>query len=196
MVMTSQDSTHDVVESNLIPPVATPHWGSQSGGAFTIRAKTTINAPVDVVLDTLLDTTTWPQWNDFVLKADLATEDGRVVTDGRLRPGIAFTEYVDMKGRGKPALKMKLNMTTLDDLRDCRSGVKAVWLGKGYPDWALRSERVHEIYNRSDGVGTVYDVYETFSGPLAYLVKLFVGKALVARFGQWNKELKEYVEKG
>ena len=79
-----------------------------------------------------------------------------------------------------------------------------MWLGKRYPDWALRSERVHEIYRTSDGGDgegesggggeTVYDVYETFSGPLAWFVRVFVGKALVRRFGQWNGELKGFVE--
>lgn len=102
---------------------------------------------------------------------------------------------------------MQLQMTTLDPLPangeadKGKSGFRVVWLGKGYPDWALRSERVHEIYcvrggqeGGEDGEATVYDVFETFSGPLAAAVRLFVGKKLVERFGQWNGELKGYVE--
>ena len=86
-------------------------------------------------------------------------------------------------------------MTTLDESHDAaRRGFKVVWLGKGYPDWALRSERVHEIYEEEGGRGTYYNVYETFSGPLAWAVKFFVGGTLVKRFRQWNGELKAFVE--
>lgn len=181
------DSNYEKIESSLVNPIPTPYWGSQSGSAFTVRATTTIQAPVQLVLHTLLDTNTWPKWNKFVPKADLSN------SDGKLRPGIPFTEHVDMKGRGKPSRTMDLTMTTLEELRDERRGFKVVWVGKSYPDWALRSERVHDVYE-TDG-HAVYDVYETFSGPLAYVVKIFAGKALVERFGQWNMELKEYVER-
>ena len=61
--------------------------------------------------------------------------------------------------------------------------------GKQYPDCALRSERVHEIFEK-DGV-TVYDVYEALSGPLAWAVRVCVGGMLVRRFKQWNVELKD-----
>ena len=115
-------------------------------------------------------------------------------TDGRLEPGVLFTEHVDMFGNGKPSgiVRMRLLMTTLDDVMRDGKKFRVVWLGKGYPDWALRSERVHEIIE--EGGDVVYDVWETFSGPLAPLVKLFVGTALVKRFGQWNEELRGYAE--
>ena len=87
-------------------------------------------------------------------------------------------------------------MTALDEMDGpSRRGFKVVWLGKGYPAWALRTERVHEIYEEVEGGGTVYDVYETFSGPLAWAVKFFVGATLVERFGQWNGELRTFVER-
>lgn len=102
-----------------------------------------------------------------------------------------------MAGRGRSTfVKMKLLMTTLDKMNEPdKNGFKVVWLGKGYPDWALRSERVHDIYEQDEGGGTIYDVYETFSGPLAWVVKLFVGSTLVKRFRQWNGELKVFVER-
>ena len=100
-----------------------------------------------------------------------------------------------MRGRGRNTfVKMKLLMTSLDGVQgeNARNGFRVVWLGKGYPDWALRSERVHEIFRNEEGE-TVYDVYETFSGPLAWAVRVFVGNALVRRFAQWNGELKDFV---
>ena len=184
----------DDTKAELISPQATPHWGAQSGAAFTVRAIATIGAQPQEVLDTLLDTSTWPHWNNFVPRASLsnAPEDAT-----QLRPGILFTEHVDMAGRGRSTIvKMKLLQTSLDNLEDPeRSGYKAVWLGKGYPDWALRSERVHLIYKAARSDKTTYEVYETFSGPLAWFVKIFVGKTLVKRFGQWNSELKDFMER-
>lgn len=197
--MTSPSLEHDTsVKSELIPPIPTPYWGSQSGASFTVRATTTINARPQPVLDALLDTSTWPAWNNFVPRASLSNPSKDSSDDAsRLHPGTVFTEHVDMAGRGRSTIvKMKLLMTTLDEMNESeRRGVKVVWLGKGYPDWALRSERVHEIYEEDDGGGgTVYDVYETFSGPLAWAVRFFVGGTLVKRFGQWNGELKAFVE--
>lgn len=116
--------------------------------------------------------------------------------DTELHPGTLFTEHVDMAGRGRSTIvKMRLQMTALSDLDepDC-VGFKVVWLGKGYPSWALRSERVHRISRVESTEETTYDVFETFSGPLAWFVKIFVGKALVKRFAQWNGELKDIVE--
>ena len=82
-------------------------------------------------------------------------------------------------------------MTTSEEMS---GGQRVVWVGKGYPDWALRSERVHEVCEVGEGGGTRYDVYETFSGPLAWFVRVFVGRRLVERFKQWNEELGAFVE--
>ncbi|KAL8798151.1 MAG: hypothetical protein Q9182_006902 [Xanthomendoza sp. 2 TL-2023] len=183
----------------LRSPLPTPKWGSQAGSAFTVRAVVSINATPTAVLDSLLDTTQYPVWNKFVPKVDfpdLAPSDTSL-PKGRLGPDILFIEHVDMFGQGKPSglVKMKLLMTTLKETNE-HNGSKsfeAVWLGKAYPDWALRSERVHAISCDKNGV-TTYDVWETFSGPLAVLVRLFVGTTLVKRFKQWNEELRDYTE--
>ncbi|KAL9128914.1 MAG: hypothetical protein Q9217_002504 [Psora testacea] len=194
----------DTTQSARIPPVATPHWGAQTGSAFTICATTTtIHASAESVLDTLLDTARYPEWNNFVPRVTIDATTTRpdnepaTATAGRLRENTTFTEHIDMFGHGKPSglVRMRLLMTTLRGLEDNRKGFRVVWLGKGYPDWALRSERVHEIFEGESEGEVVYDVFETFSGPLAVLVKVFVGRALVKRFGQWNRELKGFVEK-
>ncbi|KAL6717710.1 hypothetical protein ACLMJK_005625 [Lecanora helva] len=184
--------------SVLTTPIPTPHWGSQSGSAFTVRAKVTIKAAPQPILDALLDTSTWPRWNSFVPRAVLSPHPSQPEGSQRLRPGILFTEHVDMAGRGQNTIvKMKLLMTSLDEMQEPeRTGHRAVWLGKGYPEWALRTERVHEIYRGDEEGETVYDVYETFSGPLTWFVKVLLGKTLVKRFGQWNEELKGFVEGG
>lgn len=193
--MAASSDTNDL-KADLIAPLPTPHWGAQSGAAFTVRAIVTVKAQPPPILDALLNTSTWPQWNNFVPRASLSNPPDKASGSAQLRPGTIITEHVDMAGRGRSTIvKMRLLMTTLDDLKEPgRHGFKVVWLGKGYPDWALRSERVHEIYQGDAEGETVYEVYETFSGPLAWLVKIFVGKTLVKRFGQWNGELQGFVE--
>ena len=176
----------------LRSPLPTPYWGSQTGSAFTVRAVTIVKATPTAVLDSLLDTSSYPAWNNFVPTVDLPHP-----SSGRLAADVLFTEHVDMFGQGKPSglVKMKLLMTTLKE-KDEHNGTKTfevVWLGKAYPDWALRSERVHAISCDRQGV-TTYDVWETFSGPLAVFVQLFVGGVLVKRFKQWNEELRDHTE--
>ena len=197
--MRPNDNIHSTVKADLLrSPIPTPYWGAQSGSAFTVRAVTSINATSSIALKHLLDTSKYPEWNNFVPRITFphTSNANLAASDCHLREGILFLEHVDMLGNGKPSglIKMKLLMTTLEEAEENgRKSYKVVWLGKGYPDWALRSERVHAITSNSDGT-TTYDVWETFSGPLAILVRLFVGRTLVNRFRQWNHELKLYSE--
>ncbi|KAI4098534.1 MAG: hypothetical protein L6R37_006467 [Teloschistes peruensis] len=188
-----------VTASLIRIPIATPHWGEQSGQAFTVRAVVQINATSAAIRQLLLNVSAYPEWNNFVPRVSFpkASTSNSPQPNGSLGEGLLFTEHVDMFGKGKPSglVRMRLLMTTLEETEhESGKAYKVIWLGKGYPEWALRSERVHAIYPNGDGTCT-YDVWETFSGPLALLVRLFVGGALVKRFRQWNQELKEYVER-
>ncbi|KAL8717610.1 MAG: hypothetical protein Q9225_005164 [Loekoesia sp. 1 TL-2023] len=197
--MQPRNNSLTTVEADLFRyPIATPHWGAQGGSAFTVRAVASINATPSVVLQHLLDTANYPAWNNFVPRVTLLStpDSSNSSAECQLQEGVLFTEHVDMYGHGKPSgfVKVKLLMTTLEETEDSgRKNYKVVWLGKAYPDWALRSERVHVIRCDDNGNST-YDVWETFSGPLALLVRLCVGKTLVERFRQWNQELKSHSE--
>lgn len=198
MPANSKEAAEMVKADLLRQPIPTPFWGAQSGPAFTVRAVATVDAAPAAVLESLLRTSDYPKWNQFVPRVTFvnASTSNPAPSDGKLGQDVLFVEHVDMLGHGKPSglVKMKLLMTTLEETEnDSQKGYKVVWLGKGYPDWALRSERVHVISGNVDGTST-YDVWETFSGPLALLVRLFVGKTLVKRFRQWNQELKYHVE--
>lgn len=189
----------DSATAFILEPLPTPRWGSQSGfGAFSVRAFARIHAAPDVVLDCLLETSSYPVWNRFVPGITFphaSISDPRSL-NSRLGVGCQFVEHVDMHGNGRSSglVKMKLLMTAMEELgHGAGPGYKVVWLGQGYPDWALRSERVHNISQVEDGIST-YEVWETFSGPLAFLVRLFVGKTLVKRFRQWNQELKIHAQ--
>ena len=189
-------SSLEGVQAEMIPPRPTPHWGSQSGVAFTVHALTTISSHPQPALDALLETSTWPKWNNFVPRAFIENPSSDSPNSSRLQPGTMFTEDVDMAGHGRSTMvKTKLLMTSLDEMDEPgKKGFKVVWLGRGFPDWALRTERVHELYEGVKAGETVYECYETFSGPLAWIIKFFLGGTLVKRFGQWNGELRGFVE--
>ena len=197
--MSSISPEANSTRASLLQPLPTPRWGLKTGfGAFSVRASATIHADANTILDCLLETSSYPLWNGFVPRVTIppfATSD-LSTQETRLSLGCQFIEHVDMYGNGRPSglIKMKLLMTTMEELEhDTGRGYKVVWLGQGYPDWALRSERVHIISRNQDGT-CAYEVWETFSGPLAILVKLFVGKVLVKRFEQWNQDLKTHVQ--
>lgn len=61
------------------------------------------------------------------------------------------------------------------------------------PSVLLRTERWQILTEGPDGK-TKYESFEVFSGPLAYLVKLFVGSGLKLGFKAFADSLKERVE--
>ncbi|KAJ3537485.1 hypothetical protein NMY22_g5573 [Coprinellus aureogranulatus] len=62
------------------------------------------------------------------------------------------------------------------------------------PRFLLRTERWQILTETPDGK-TKYETFEVFNGPVAYLVKLFVGAGLKVAFAAFADSLKERVEK-
>jgi len=177
-------------------PLPTPYWGFQPSG-FTVQAITkSIQATPQEVLDALVNTKQYPQWNNFVPKIII-----QGVTDS-LNQGVRFTEHVDMFGNGKPSglIKINLRVSILEqfDTNEASTpgeGFRMVWLNTLSPTWILRSERVHHIYQGNDSEGTTYECFETFSGLFGWVTKVIYGGILVKRFAQWNEECRMWVER-
>ena len=95
--------------------------------AFTVRAF--------LVLSTLLDTTTWPKWNNSAPRASLGLPS---IKNGQSCPDVLFTKHVDMRRRGRNTdVKMRLLMITLEDMEEVeevKEGSRVVWLGIQYLD--------------------------------------------------------------
>jgi hypothetical protein len=70
---------------------------------------------------------------------------------------------------------------------------KICWKFTGSPSWLLRAERVHKITDNEDGA-CEYCTWETFAGPMAYIVRSLYGNVLQERFNDWGRDLKRYVE--
>lgn len=198
--------THGKTSSTLLQnSLPTPHWGFQPSG-FTVQAITkSIQATPQQVLDTLVDTTQYRQWNNFVPKIVIR---GTTIHSNRpdtitLYHNAVFTEHIDMFGHGKPSGLVKVNLKVIilgpwdpsDTSVSRQAGVQMVWLNTLVPTWLLRSERVHRIYEGRDSDGTTYECFETFSGALAWLTRVCVGAALIKRFAQWNEECRIWMER-
>lgn len=58
------------------------------------------------------------------------------------------------------------------------------------PTWLLRAERTQEFVEVEGGTGTEYVCWETFYGPMAWVVKLAVGGKVAEGFGGWMEGLR------
>ena len=63
------------------------------------------------------------------------------------------------------------------------------------PSFLMHAERVNEIEQLADGTCT-YRTWETFAGPVARVVRWKYESVLQARFEDWVRDLKAFVEEG
>jgi hypothetical protein len=195
------------------PPLPTPSHGS-SGAVFSLTCSTVINAPLTTILTTLLDTRTYPAWNDFVTSITIGSQpaapssppaclaDSPVLgLETTLQKGTSYTLHVTMDTKTK--LMFGKNVDTaivcsvLEDFErdDGRPGVRVAWgLDSWAPGFMLKTERVQELVDVGGGA-VEYRCFETFYGVLASTVRSFVGESLKAGFGAWMDGLKAYAEK-
>lgn len=194
------------MKSALVSPLPTPSY--PTGGVFSVLAQTTIAAsPVNVLL-ALLDTSSYPKWNTFIprvtISADPSSMTFRTEVSKRipsrsaggatlLAVGTEVIFDVHMKGPDNPSRASAEQVTVVEELKDGRRGYRVAWKMMGWGDRMLRAERVNEIVEAADG-HTTYRTWETFAGPMAYVVKIATGKDLVARFQDWATDLTKYVE--
>jgi len=70
-----------------------------------------------------------------------------------------------------------------------------VWIVKGYPTWLLRTERI-QVLSEVDGdpSKTKYETVEEFNGPLAYIIKWWIGDDIKKSFNAGAEALKKRVE--
>ena len=109
--------------------------------------------------------------------------------------GTKFQFEVHMDPDSPRGRTSDLEITVLEDFeRGGRQGLRVAWKLQG-DHWYLRAERTQEFLERSDGSGGCdYVCYETFFGPVAPVVKLATGSALLNGFGLWMSGLKKAAE--
>jgi hypothetical protein len=78
-----------------------------------------------------------------------------------------------------------------------KQGFRLAWKGTGFSHWQLHSERVMEFIEielENGEHGTEFSCWETFAGVLAPVVKATYGSTLVERFGDYQRDVKAYLE--
>lgn len=181
------------------------------GGIFSPYASSTIAAPATAVYTALLDTSTWPSWNTFVPSAEITSHPSSSspsstldtpTTSPILAKGthMTFTVHltptsttsskelvfqIDPPPPSSPGLSPKGTVTRICWTLDNRASLT--------PTWLLRADRVNEIEDLGDGT-CVYRTWETFAGPVAWIVKRAYGGQLQERFEDWVRDLKGFVE--
>ncbi|KAI0476487.1 hypothetical protein GGR56DRAFT_474564 [Xylariaceae sp. FL0804] len=113
-----------------------------------------------------------------------------------LLPGTEFVLEVHMDPDSPRCRPTELVVTRLEEMarrQDGRGGLRITWKTRNDP-WYLRAERTQEFVDDGTG-GTEYSSFETFYGPLAWVVKRAVGSSLLRGLALWRDGLKKQAEK-
>jgi hypothetical protein len=161
-----------LTKTEAVSPIRTPTY--PTNGLFTVLTTTTIDAPLQDVLDASLDFESWPKWNSFVL---LATVISQPSPSNKLEVGAIITFHSRMKRDGPTSSSYSNHeVVSIEKIeREGKQGWTIVWRSVGIPggEWVLRAERVQEFIevDLEDGrKGTEYKTWGTFGGPMAYLL--------------------------
>ncbi|KAI9204219.1 uncharacterized protein BJ171DRAFT_424367 [Polychytrium aggregatum] len=173
------------------PVVPTP--SIPKGGLFTVQAEARIACPAQTVFAILLDTANYVCWNSFVpevtiVQSPVSDGSGLVLAVGarldflvNMEPSIPSSFWNKMRIAG-------LEVTCLDSHRVC-------WRSHFGSSLLQTAERVQLVEDDGAG-GCRYLTWETYQGPLAYLVQYVHGDRLQARFQDCANDLKRYAESG
>jgi hypothetical protein len=188
----------------FVPPIPTPSYGG--GGSATVVLSSAIAASPATCVEVVLDPTTYPAWNRWIPRVVVDSAPPVASSDmppalvhlasrqGNLLPRTQFSFEVHMNPDSESFNKTDLEVSLLEEFeRDGRKGLRVAWKTQGDP-WYLRAERVQEFLQSESGGGCDYTSYETFHGPLTWVVKTFVGKALERGLALWMKGLKAEAE--
>jgi hypothetical protein len=199
------------VTSAVVPPIPVPTYGS--GGSFAVLARTHISASPLTCLSLIRDTPNWKNWNTFCPSITLspnsphqsANPDQAIPSgnEGWLELGTCGAIDVFMSGDGlipgrKRSRTQGMIVTVLSPITESgKKGYRIAWKGTGYSHWQLHSERVMEFISitlENGEQGTEFSCWETFGGVLAPVVKATYGNTLVARFGDYQRDVKTFLE--
>ncbi|KAG9236347.1 hypothetical protein BJ875DRAFT_503425 [Amylocarpus encephaloides] len=193
--------------SSEIParPLPVPTHGP--GGTFSVLARTTVSCAPSDVLELVRDTSTWPRWNTFCPRAEFREQGDGDGGEGWLNKGAKACIDVFLHGDGLVEGRTRsrvqdVEVTVLEALGreggwegpgpEGAKGWRIAWKSVGWSHWQLHSERVMEFREVEGGTG--YLCWETFGGLLAPVVKRTVGSTLVDRFGDYARDVKQYLE--
>ncbi|RYP09471.1 hypothetical protein DL765_008421 [Monosporascus sp. GIB2] len=205
--------------AETVPPNQEPKWAGSPlaspthgpGGKATLICSATIAAPPATCFETTLDAGAYPSWNKFVPRVTVQSAPpslpestppavAHLLKESPDRQllllGTRFRFEVHLNpdsASGGRIQNVDLEISALEEFeRGGKKGLRVAWKTQGDP-WYLKSERTQEFLERPDG-GCDYVCYETFYGPLTWLVKRFAGPLMLRGFALWMDGLKKAAE--
>ena len=181
-----------------------------NGGLFSAYGSAQINASPEVVYRAILKVGDYKHWNSFVQDVTITKNpsphhrrDGSA-NKTRMTGGTCMIFHSEL-------VKDPLYKTTSREVATLVEGLKLARDGHGSPcitriRWSLdnaaistpgfllKSERTNEIEEAQDGT-TIYRTWQTFSGPIARIVRGKFEHALRERLSDWCRDLKAWCEK-
>ncbi len=139
-----------------------------------IRTEILINAEPQSVWDALTDFESYPDWNPFIVSANIDLQEGKKVEVTLRPPG------------GKP-FAFKPNIIKVNEPTEFQ------WLGNVIIPGIVDGQHVFELHPESDGK-TRFIQREEFTGVLKAPFLAWIGKKTEAGFHQMNQALKSRVE--
>lgn len=198
-----------VANSVIYPTTARASHYIPDGGLFSAYASTNINASPETVYRAILKVGDYNKWNTFVRdvtitqnpnphqRRDGSTNDKRMSSDTRM------IFHVAMSGDPSSLTSSREVCTAAQPLKLAKDGHQAPCITRvrwsldnaaiSTPGFLLRSERTNEIEEASDGT-TIYRTWQSFSGPIARIVRYKFEDVLKERLSDWCRDLKQWCE--
>lgn len=128
----------------------------------TVKASTTIHAPIEKVWEILTDTASYPDWNPFVVKITPTT-----------KPDVGTLMTFTVRWISGGGTTSKELVTGFHPPKTSEDGTKATWLysyqGLAATIYMIRGHRTQTLTALSEDV-TRYDAQEVFTGWGSFLV--------------------------
>ena len=165
-----------------ISSLATPSIKANQG-VWTSYGSAVIQSPAKDVWLALRDFQSWGQWNEYTPKVETPSGTNDVSVGERVI--IHFRAAPTDKLMAVPCLCMAVDET---ERVFCARGEPP-----GVPNWLLLPEKVHRVIARGENE-CLYEIFETQSGPMSYVVKWMMGAKQSAMNRGIADALKKHVE--
>lgn len=159
----------------------TPTYGG-TGGIFTVCAELLINAPAELIYNTLIDFKSYHIWNSFVINVEVPSNVTNTPDDVYINMPMTFTTS---------GLLPLINTTSDETVTFLENDADAGYLLNAWSA-SVPSEHPNILVSQGGGV-TRYVSYETFYAPLGIAV-LILKSELQKQFEQQGEDLRTYVE--
>lgn len=181
-----------------------------NGGLFSAYGSAQINASPETVYRAILNVGDYKHWNSFVQDVTITKnpnphhrKDGSA-NSKRMTGGTCMIFHSELVKDPQYKTKSREVATMVEELKLARDGHSSPCVTRirwsldnaaiSTPGFLLKAERTNEIEETPEGT-TIYRTWQTFSGPVARVVRGKFEQPLKERLSDWCKDLKAWCEK-